>query len=59
MTLVVTCMPRRAKMKMKRKRSSRSERMEEMAFMRATTRFLRLDQYLYTTIHNLDFMNTN
>jgi hypothetical protein len=59
MTVVVTCMPRRAKMKMKRKRSSRSERMEEMAFMRATTRFLRLDQYLYTKIHNLDYFNTN
>ena len=39
-------MPRRAKMKMKRKRSSRRERMEEMAFINATTRFLKDDQYL-------------
>ena len=31
---------------MKRKRRSRRERIEEMAFIRATTRFLRLDQYL-------------
>ncbi len=44
-----TCMPRRAKMKMNRKRRSRSERMEEMAFISATTRFLRLDQYLCIT----------
>jgi len=43
-------MPRRAKMKMKRKRRRRRERMEEMAFMRATTRFLRLDQYLTSLI---------
>ena len=39
-------MPRRAKMKMKRKRRRRRERMEEMALVRASTRFLRLDQYL-------------
>ena len=39
-------MPRRAKMKMKRKRSSKRERMEEMAFINATTRFLKDDQYL-------------
>ena len=31
---------------MKRKSRSRRERIEEMAFIRATTRFLRLDQYL-------------
>ena len=41
-----TCMPRRAKMKMKRKRSNKRERMEEMAFINATTRFLKDDQYL-------------
>ena len=41
-----TCMPRRAKMKMKRKRRRRRERMEEMALVKASTRFLRLDQYL-------------
>ena len=33
-------------MKMKRKRRRRRERMEEIAFIRATTRFLKLDQYL-------------
>jgi hypothetical protein len=42
-------MPSRANMKMKRKSRSRSERMEEMAFISATTRFLRLDQYLHIT----------
>ena len=46
-----TCMPRRAKMKMKRKRRSRRDRMEEMAFMRATTRFLKEDQYLCRKCH--------
>ena len=46
MIVMMTCMPRRAKMKMKRKRRRRRERMEEMAFMRATTRFLKDDQYL-------------
>ena len=35
-------------MNMKRKRRSRRERIEEMAFINATTRFLRLDQYLKT-----------
>ena len=46
MIVIKTCMPRRANMKMKRKRRRRRERMEEMAFMRATTRFLKEDQYL-------------
>ena len=40
------CIPRRAKMKMKRKRRRRRERMEEMAFVKASTKFLKLDQYL-------------
>ena len=44
--MIKTCMPRRAKMKMKRKRRRRRERMEEMALVKASTRFLRLDQYL-------------
>ena len=39
-------MPRSAKMKIKRKRRRRRERMEHMAFIRATTRFLKEDQYL-------------
>ena len=39
-------MPRRAKMKMKRKRRSSRERMDEMAFVKACTKFLKLDQYL-------------
>ena len=46
MVITRTCMPRRAKMKMKRKRSNKRERMEEMAFINATTRFLKDDQYL-------------
>ena len=41
-----SCMPRRAKMKMKRKRRKSSERMEEIAFIRAMTRLRREDQYL-------------
>ena len=49
MLITSTCMPRRAKMKMKRKRRSKRERMEEMAFINATTRFLKDDQYLRFT----------
>ena len=41
-----TCMPRRAKMKMKRKRRKRRDMIEEMAFIRAITRFRSEDQYL-------------
>ena len=41
-----SCIPRRAKMKMKRKRRKRRDRMDEMAFIRAITRFRREDQYL-------------
>ena len=40
-------MPRRAKMRMKRKRRSRREMMDFMLASRDTTRFLRLDQYLH------------
>jgi hypothetical protein len=40
------CMPRRAKMKMKRKRSSSSDMMEDSAFIRAITRLRSGDQYL-------------
>jgi len=42
----VTCIPSKAKMKMKRKRRKRRDKMEEMAFIRATTRFRSEDQYL-------------
>ena len=42
------CMPKRANMKMKRKRRKRRERMDEMAFIKAITRFRREDQYLKT-----------
>ena len=41
-----SCIPRRAKMKMKRKSRKSSERMEEMAFISAITRLRREDQYL-------------
>ena len=40
------CMPNRAKMKMKRKRRSRRDMMEDKAFIRAITRFRSGDQYL-------------
>ena len=43
-----TCMPRRAKISMKRKRRKRRERMERMELSREITRFLSEDQYLYT-----------
>jgi hypothetical protein len=41
-----TCMPRRAKIRMKRKRRSRREMMDFMLANRDTTRLRRLDQYL-------------
>ena len=41
-----SCMPRRAKMRMKRKRRRRRETMDFMEASRETTRFLREDQYL-------------
>ena len=44
----VTCMPSKAKMRMKRKRRKRSERMERIELRREITRFLRLAQYLVT-----------
>lgn len=40
------CIPRRAKMKMKRKRSKRRDIMDDKAFIRAITRFRNGDQYL-------------
>ena len=50
----LTCMPRRAKMKMKRKRRRSRERMDEMAFVKASTKFLKLDQYLISKMcHSL------
>ena len=41
-----SCIPRRANIKIKRKSRSRSERIEDIAFVRATTRLRREDQYL-------------
>ena len=38
--------PRSANMKMKRKSSSRSDKMDDMALVKATTRLRREDQYL-------------
>ena len=40
------CIPRRAKMKMKRKRRRSSDIMDDKAFIRAITRFRSGDQYL-------------
>ena len=45
---LITCMPRRAKMRMKRKRRKRRERMERMELRREITRLRRLAQYLVT-----------
>ena len=41
-----SCIPRRAKMKMNRKRRNRRDMMEDKAFIKAITRFLKEDQYL-------------
>ena len=43
-----TCMPSKAKMRMKRKRRKRRERMERMELRREMTRLRRLAQYLVT-----------
>lgn len=42
-----SCIPRRAKMKMNRKRRKSNDKIEDMAFIRAITRFLNEDQYLF------------
>ena len=44
-----SCIPSRAKMKMNKKSRKSKDRMEDMAFIRAITRFLREDQYLEKT----------
>ena len=41
-----SCIPRRANMKMNRNSRKSSDKMEDMAFIRAITRFLNEDQYL-------------
>lgn len=41
-----SCIPKRAKMKMKRKSRNRSDMMDDKAFMRAITRLRREAQYL-------------
>lgn len=41
-----SCIPSKAKMKMKRKSRSNSERMEDIAFIKATTKFRSDVQYL-------------
>ena len=43
-----TCMPSKAKMRMKRKRRKRRERMERMELRREMTRLRRLAQYFVT-----------
>ena len=42
------CIPSKANMKMKRKRRSNSDKMEEMAFIKATTKLRSEVQYLAT-----------
>ena len=44
--MILTCMPRRAKMRMKRKRRRRRETMDFMEASKETTRFRNDDQYL-------------
>lgn len=44
-----SCMPSRANMKMNRNSRKSRDKMEDMAFIRAITRFLRDDQYLKST----------
>ena len=44
-----SCIPSRAKMKMNKNSRKSRDRMEDMAFIRAITRFLREDQYLEKT----------
>ena len=41
-----SCIPSKANMKMKRKRSSKSDKMEEIAFIKATTKLRNDVQYL-------------
>ena len=41
-----SCIPRSAKIKMNKKSRKRSDKMEDMAFIKAITRFLKEDQYL-------------
>ena len=41
-----SCIPSRANMKMKRTSRNSSDKIEDMAFIRAITRFLSEDQYL-------------
>ena len=40
------CIPSKAKMNMNRNKSNRSDRIDEMAFVKATTRLRSEDQYL-------------
>ena len=53
------CMPNRAKMKMKRKRRSRRDMMEDKAFIRAITRFRSGDQYLGQVKRTIIIINSN
>ena len=41
-----SCIPSRAKIKMNKNRRNSSDKIEDMAFIRAITRFLSEDQYL-------------
>ena len=51
-----SCIPSKAKMKMKRNKSSNSDRMEEIAFIKATTKLRNDVQYLERTI-SLDLLH--
>ena len=56
-----SCIPSRAKMRMKRKRRKSRERIERIEFRREMTRFLSDDQYLVTLkiLRSLRALNTD
>ena len=49
------CIPSKANIKINRKSRRRSERMDDMAFVKATTRFRSEDQYLNIKHQRIDF----
>jgi hypothetical protein len=46
-----SCMPKRAKMRIKRKSRNNNERMERIELKSEITRFLKDDQYLFVKAH--------
>ena len=48
-----SCIPSSAKIKMNKKRRKSRDKMEDMAFIKAITRFLKEDQYLKEEMHSM------